>query len=249
MDTLSSIAAAGMRTRLEALDLISNNISNSSTQGFKVDWEAYTLYRTQESGEAREMLTGIDYAVPEIESNRTDFSQGQLVMTDSDSDLALDGGGFFQVRSGEETLLTRQGKIQISESGNLVNGDGMEFVLEEPRGTPAKRGIPLQVNTDGVVTQDGIAVGKLSVVNPNDTRGLRRRDGVYFVLTREMAKTLGPSPARVQQRATEAVNSTVADSAAKLISVLRQFEALQRALQIGADLGRKAVEEVARVAP
>ncbi|MBX7133913.1 MAG: flagellar hook basal-body protein [Fimbriimonadaceae bacterium] len=238
-----------MRTRSEALDLISNNISNSATQGFKVDWEAYTLYRTRESGEVDEAEGALAIAVPEIESNRTDFSQGQLVLTNSDSDLALDGSGFFQVRGVEETLLTRQGKLQVSESGRLVNGDGMEFVVEETSGTPAKRGIPLQVNTDGVVTQDGITVGRLSIVNPTNPRGLKRRDGVYFAITHEMAKKLEPSSARVQQRATEAVNASIADSAAKLISVLRQFEALQKALQIGGDLGRKAVEEVARVAP
>jgi flagellar basal-body rod protein FlgG len=249
MDTLSSIAAAGMRTRLEALDLISNNISNSSTNGFKTDWEAYTLYSPQLDGDADASRSGMDYAVPEIENNRTDFSQGQIVLTDSDSDLALDGAGFFQVKGKNGILLTRQGKIQVSESGRLVNGDGLEFVIGDPQATTVRREVPLQVNSDGLVMQDGVPVGKLSVVNPTDTGGLKRRDGVYFYLNPEDGGTPAPSSARVHQRAVESVNSSVSDSAAKLISVLRQFEALQKALQIGADLGRKAVDEVARVAP
>jgi flagellar basal body rod protein FlgG len=92
-------------------------------------------------------------------------------------------------------------------------------------------------------------VGRLKVVDIEDTGSLKRRDGVYFFLNAERARDLKPSSARVQQGAVEAINSSSADSGVKLISVLRQFEALQRALQIGSDLGRKAVEEVARVAP
>lgn len=238
-----------MRTRLEVLDLLSNNLSNSSTQGFKVDWEAYTSYSPNEDADRSGQDLQYSYSLPEIETNRTDFSQGQIIVTDSDSDLALDGPGFFQVLGKEGPLLTRQGRILVSGSGRLVTADGMEFAMEEPRGASARPEVPLQVSTEGGVTQEGVFIGRLRVVEPSHTGTLRRRDGVYFTLTSEAAQSLKASPARVQQRAIEAVNATPADSAAKLISVLRQFEALQRALQIGGELGRKAVEEVARVAP
>jgi flagellar basal-body rod protein FlgG len=55
-------------------------------------------------------------------------------------------------------------------------------------------------------------------------------------------------PAEIQQGHLEAANSEPAESAVRLVNILRQFETLQKALAIGADMNRRAVEDVARVA-
>jgi len=87
----------------------------------------------------------------------------------------------------------------------------------------------------------------LKVVQPADAGELRRREGLYFELDAQAYQRLTPSNASVIQGATEASNLGPAESAARMITVLRQFEALQRAMQIGSEMGRRVTEDVARV--
>ena len=69
----------------------------------------------------------------------------------------------------------------------------------------------------------------------------------WEVLVEYWADDLTPARAEVRQGSLESSNYSAAEAAVKLVGVLRQFEALQRATQLGAEMGRRAVEEVARV--
>src|SRR5215813_10400947 len=80
MDTLLIAAASGMKSRMESLDMLANNIANTGTAGFKADREFFNVYQRQ---------------LPLIENRWTDFSQGSLVPTGNSLDLALTGPGFF----------------------------------------------------------------------------------------------------------------------------------------------------------
>src|SRR5215213_8626224 len=91
MDALSVSAASGMRSRMEALDLLANNIANSSTTGYKADREFYNLYVAPEAMDTGEMPT----TAPVVERHWTDFSQGTTSPTGNSLDLALSGKGFF----------------------------------------------------------------------------------------------------------------------------------------------------------
>jgi len=89
MDALTAIAASGLRSRMESLDLLANNIANATTGGYKSDREFYSLYSAPEA----ESLS----TMPVIERPWTDFSQGSLRRTGNPLDLALSGKGFFAV--------------------------------------------------------------------------------------------------------------------------------------------------------
>ncbi len=248
MDPLTTTAAAGLRSRLEALDLLANNIANSSTPGFKADHEAYTLYLGEESQGASEDGTGLSQATtPWIETHRTDFSQGQLKSTGLSTDLALDGSGFFVVDGPSSALLTRTGTIKVTSDGKLTTADGYEFATVEPRRIRVDPQRPFSVDTDGTVSQDGNPLGRLKLANLDATVQPPKREGVYFSLdTRDQSK-LTASTATVRQGQIENSNYSVSESAVRLVGVLRQFEALQKAIQLGSDMSRKAVEEVAKV--
>src|SRR5437667_8298155 len=75
MDSLSISAASGIRSRMESLDLLANNLANASTSGFKADREFYSLYV---SSEAIDPVTNQPTTAPLIERHWTDFSQGLL---------------------------------------------------------------------------------------------------------------------------------------------------------------------------
>src|SRR5437773_1739002 len=86
MDQLTATAASGMRSRIESLDLLANNISNASAAGYKADHEFYSLYV---AAGAETQTT-----VPDVERSWIDFSQGMIKETGNPLDLALAGRGF-----------------------------------------------------------------------------------------------------------------------------------------------------------
>src|SRR3954451_1263983 len=87
MDSMTAIAASGLRARMESLDLLANNIANASTGGYKADREFYGLYRAPEGDS--------DSTMPLIERHWIDPSQGTLHGTGNPLDVALSGRGFF----------------------------------------------------------------------------------------------------------------------------------------------------------
>src|SRR5438105_10006917 len=99
MDQLTATAAGGMRSRLEALDLLANNISNSGTAGYKADREFYNLYVSADADS--------DTTLPNIERNWIDFSQGMVKDTGNPLDVALSGHGFLTADSPGGALYTR----------------------------------------------------------------------------------------------------------------------------------------------
>ncbi len=238
-----------MRARLEALDLIANNLANAATAGFKADWEAYTTYLGADSEAAALSGTGVAQAsAPMLERHRTDMRQGVLVDTSDSSDLALSGRGFFLVEGEGHSFLTRAGRLRVAKDGRLLTPEGYEFVTVEPRRIRADPAQPVTVEKDGTVSQNGVALGKLRVVEA-DLERTARKEGGYFLLDKTALPDLKPAAGEVMQAKIEASNVSAAESGVRLIQILRQFEALQRAIQLGGEMGRRAVEEVAKVNP
>lgn len=249
MDALTSTAAAGMRARLEALDLVANNLANVATPGFKADWEVYSLYIGQESREAAVSGAGYEQVTaPELERQHTDPRQGVLLESSDPSDLALAGDGYFLLDSPEGVLLTRAGRIRVAPDGRLVSPDGYEYLSAEPRRIRANPALPIQVDKGGQVWQDGTPLGRLRIAEA-DLNAATRREGLYFLLDKSLLPGLKPAVAEVHQGKVEASNVSPAGAGVRLIQVLRQFEALQRAVQLGGEMSRRAVEEVAKVNP
>ncbi len=305
MDALTSTAAAGIRSRVEALDLLANNLANANSTGYKADRE---LYRRYAADEAYETSTGSfdPTQQPDIDSRWTDFSQGAFATTGQPLDVALQGSGFFVVtearapastpagtpagapvgaptgtatgtRAGTITgngpaalFYTRDGHFRLvpveptpnqapgqpldplrrsrleTEDGLVVSGNEGKPIFLDPR-------LPVEFGRDGTVRQDGLVVNRLLIADPGPNTGpntgmgqqLQKRSGNYFSFD---LPTVAPRAlhAEVQQGKLEAANVTPAESAVRLINVMRQFESLQKALQIGGEMNRRSVEEVAK---
>lgn len=249
MDALTSVAAAGMRARLEALDLVANNLANAGTPGFKADWEAYSLYLGEDSREAALLGAGFQQATaPVLERHKTDPRQGVLVESSNPGDLALSGEGYLLLESREDLLLTRAGRIRVAPDGRLVSPEGHEYVTVEPRRIRANPAHPVVVDKDGQVWQEGAPLGRLRLVEA-DLESTSRREGLYFSLDKRSMPSLKSARAEVHQGKVEASNVSPAGAGVRLIQVLRQFEALQKAVQLGGEMSRRAVEDVARINP
>ncbi len=243
MDQLTATAASGMRSRTEALDLLANNISNSATAGYKSDREFYNLY----------VSAGADgqTTMPDIERNWIDFSQGVVRDTGNPLDVALSGKGFITADAPGGPLYTRNGSLRLSATGILQTADGYPVRATTPTGhIQAQVGAdagPLEIQRDGSVVQDGQILGALTLADWPKRDGIAKQSGTYFGLDHSDSEPAAPDGVEVLQGKLESSNASPAESAVQLVGVLRQFEALQRAISLGAEMNKKAVEDVARI--
>lgn len=235
MDPLLISAASGMRARMESLDMLANNVANSGTVGFKTDKEFYSLYEQE---------------LPVIQQQWTDFSQGTLTPTGNSLDLALSGRGFFSLNSPQGTIYTRGGQFQISKSNQLQTADGytLRDTLNNGQPITVDPTQPVDIAKDGTVQQNGQTLGQIEIVGVGDpARALAKLGGNYFISAPQGAKPAPDASTEVRQGALEQSNVPVADAAVRLVSIMRQFEMLQKAMTVGADMDRQAVQEVAKV--
>jgi len=240
MDQLTINAASGLRARLEAIEMLANNLANVSAAGYKVDRESYSLYAAPEAD-------GVISQLPVVETQWTDFAQGTLTPTGNWSDLALSGGGFFVVQAPGGALYTRNGAFRLSGDGRLETLQG--YAVRGVGGAPitVDPAYPVEVTLEGAVLQQGREVGRLELAEISPPRALIKQDGLYFRLNRPDGAVVRPAAAQVHQGVLESSNVVAPESAVRMISLMRQFEMLQRAIALGAEMNRRGVEEVARV--
>jgi flagellar basal-body rod protein FlgG len=151
-------AATGMQAQTLNIDVISNNLANVSTTGFKKGRAEFQdlLYETLRpagvaSSEETAVPTGIQvgHGTRPAAVNRI-FAQGDFQQTKNELDLAIEGGGFFQIlQPNGETAYTRDGAFKLDNEGRIVNADG--FLLEPEISVPNNT-IAISIAIDGTVS-------------------------------------------------------------------------------------------------
>ncbi len=234
MDPLLISAASGMKARMESLDMLANNIANSGTVGFKSDREFYNLYKQE---------------LPVIEKQFTDYSQGTLTPTGKPLDLGLAGKGFFALNSPTGTVYTRNGQFQISRSNQLQTAEGFTLRNTRDQGKPITVDPTQSIDIDksGVVSQGGQEVGQIEIGGIDDPAKVLGKLGTsYFAFLNKASSAAKSTDTEIDQGSVEQSNVPVADSAVRLIGIMRQFEMLQKAIVVGSDMNKMATEQVAR---
>jgi len=243
MDPLTITAASGMRARMESLDMLANNIANSETGGYKTDREFYSLYTSAEG-----MLPGSEdpATLPVIEKNYTDYSQGSMRMTSNPLDLGIQGKGFFAVDSPSGVAYTRNGSFQMTAAGKLVNADGYAVRSATGKSITLDPSLPVEVSADGTISQSGQTGGKLALLDFANQWDLVKQGNTLFRAADPKTTPIATSAA-VQQGRLESSNVGSSESVVRLVSVMRQFDMLQKATHIGQEMNSKAINEVAKI--
>jgi flagellar basal-body rod protein FlgF len=235
-----------MRSRTESLELVANNLANTSTPGYKADGESYNLYFGESAWEGYLENRPDGREMPIVERNWSDLSQGTLLPTGNMNDLALGTPGFFVVQTSGGPLYTRSGHFRVSKKGLLETHEGYPVLglgNQPIHLDPAK---PFTISSSGQISQDGSPAGELLILNVDQVDALTKRGGTYFAVS-PAAKTTPVKDAEVVQGQIESSNVESSSAAVKLVGVLRQFEMMQRAVRIAGEMGRQAVEQVAKV--
>lgn len=226
---------------MESLDFLANNVANASTSGYKADREFYSLYISPDA-QADPSST-----MPVIERPWTDLSQGALHPTGNALDLALSGKGFFSVAGPHGTLYTRNGNFRLSANGQLITAEGYTVTGTGGKTLTAAGTSPIEVTSDGTVRQDGNVIGQLQVADFPANGELAKQGNNYFRVSDPSVQPGTAAGTAVEQGKLEASNSGTADAAVRLVGIMRQFEMLQKAVTMGNDMNKQAIEQVAKV--
>ena len=180
MDSLIATAASGMRSRMETLDVMANNIANAGTTGYKADQESYNLYFGPSAWEGYDEGRPASSEMPLVQKNWTDFSQGTLVPTGNAADLALASKGFFTVNTGSGTLYTRNGHFHIAKSGRLETEEGYAVTGTDGRPITIDPSRDFDITPSGEVRQNGAALAQLAIVDADKLDVIEKRGAGYF---------------------------------------------------------------------
>jgi flagellar basal-body rod protein FlgG len=183
------IAATGMEAQRLNIDVVSNNLANVNTTGFKksrADFQDlfYQGLKTAgaESAEGTEVPTGIQVGLGvKPAAVQKMFQQGDFVSTSNSLDMVIEGKGFFQIATPEGDInYSRAGSFKLDSEGNIVNSDGYPL---EPSITIPDNTLEITVTADGTVSalQSGsstpVEVGQIELaqfINPGGLKAMGR---------------------------------------------------------------------------
>ncbi len=243
------IAGTAMTTQADKLDVLTNNLTNVDTTGYKKDKlisrsfsdvlierlnDPYVMNISNKIGYQNDGIH-IDEVV-------TDFSQSGFEETARLSDLALEGTGFFVVETPEGDMYTRDGNFFVNADGDLVTSDG--YYLAGENGHIHVGNEEFAVDSQGYVIVNGQTVNRISLAAFDDLGGLRK-DGNNLFMTNQPVRT--PTDLQVKQGFLETSNVDTADELVKMMEVTRAFSFNQRVLTMVDQSLEKTVNEVGRV--
>lgn len=241
-------AASSMIALQEKMNLISNNLANVSTSGYKKDegiQESFPemlisrLEKGQRSRELGPLGTGV-----QLQQTYTDFSQGTLLYTGNRLDLALEGDGFFVVQTPNGLRYTRNGNFTLNEQGIIVTNQGYPVLGEDgPLQTIPGRGIT--VNANGQLYFDGIQGGRILVVDFPEP-ALLDKIGENLYSSDYEPEVLAGNFA-IRQGFLENSNVNIIQEMVKMIQVNRHYELNQRVIATYDGTMDKAVNNVGNI--
>ena len=177
-------SAAGAHSQNQRVEVISNNLANVDTVGFKRelallesrDSEAIERGQAQRGDGSRDNLGG----GVEQKTTATDFGQGTLRQTGIDSDFALERPNmFFAVQRGKEQLLTRAGNFRVANDGRLVTPEGDAVLGSDGGPIQLDPALPWAAMAGGRIAQAG-EVKELALRRPQNPRDLQKAGQNYF---------------------------------------------------------------------
>ena len=235
-------AYTGMINEQNRMDIMTNNLANASTVGYKKEGSTSQSFddvltvkiKDQSVGMRNVQKIGIKNPGVKIGENYTDYTQGSFRITDNTYDLALAGDGFFAIeftnKAGEtDTKYTRAGQFTLNKDGYLVTEEG-DYVLDtQNRRIRLNTLLDSKITDDGTIYQNDQAVARIQVTDFADYDYLEKYGETYYQPI-EGAQTTAAN-AQVKSGYLEMSNVQVVSEMVNLISITRAYESNQKVIQ------------------
>lgn len=233
-------STAGMATDMDLVEMLSNDISNMSTPGYKTEFAS--LSRTP--------ATNTPYAVPGGASGTAilqiqtsiDSSQGTMERTKNPWDLAISGTGMFAVQTPNGIAYTRNGHFHVDANGSLVTDQGFKVLGQKgPITIPSDTA---SIGEDGTISANGQTIDKVAVYQLPPSTGWTSKGNSLYTITGTATLIATPS---IQQGYIEGSNVDPALTMTNLMSAERSYQASVQALHMQDSTLQSAVTDLGKL--
>lgn len=234
-------AYTGMINEQHRMDVMTNNLANATTNGFKKEGAtsqsfdrvlAYKIKDTSEAPNLPKRLGGISLGVKTGE-NYVDYSGGPFKETGNKLDLALSDNGFFAIsftnKAGEtSTKYTRDGNFTMTRQGYLVTQEGDSLLNYNGRPVRVDPNLEVTIERSGDIYQDGAYVDTIGITDFEDYNYLERYGENYFQPV-EGAQIIDAETS-VYSGYLEMSNMSIVTEMVNMIAIQRQYDANQKVI-------------------
>ena len=238
MDRMIYLSMAGAKAAMQRQDVLSHNLANVTTNGFRAELQALRAVPVRGDGastRAFSLETTIGY----------NDAQGPLTSTGRNMDVAMQGNAWLAVQSNDGTeAYTRAGSLDVNSEGLLVMRNGMP-VLGDGGPINIPQNSEVAIGSDGTISakspnQKPTTVGRLKLVTPETARQLTRGDdGLFRAADGDLP---ADQNARLQDGALEGSNVSPVETMVAMIAAGRQFEQQMKLLQIAQTQGQQSAK-------
>ena len=246
---------SGALAQEREMQVFANNMANVNTAGFKQDDQAFksVMARAQAPMPALAYPTGFGQQIgarpfgPDERvfvapsAVRTSFEAGRIRITGNPLDTAIQGSGFFEVKTPQGTRYTRSGMFSLDSQRRLVTNLGYPVM-----GTKGEIKVPpgaIQVGSQGGIDVDGRPVATLKLMDfPVDHMPQKHSDGLFASDSAQPAKNPQVQGGHIEESNVNSIGEMV-----KMIQGMRNYESSQKLIQTLDHMAEVSIQDVGRV--
>ena len=247
----------GMYTQQKRLDVISNNMANVTTVGYKKEFVTSQSFddvlaikiRDRSVGWRQQQIGDLSLGA-KIGEVHTDYTQGSLRQTDNPFDLGLDGKGFFKVNvtdadGNTQLCYTRAVQFHMTSDGFIVDAYGNHLQSEAGDFQVPVDAHNIVIDTQGYVYADEALIDRLDLADFEDYEYLKKYQDNYYLPVDGITE-IEPD-ADIRQGYTEQSNVMVVSEMVDLIATTRAYEANQKVIKTIDGIMDQAANSVGKV--
>jgi flagellar basal-body rod protein FlgF/flagellar basal-body rod protein FlgG len=244
MDSGYYAAIAGLVARTQDLDIAASNLANAQTPGYRAEREYFrSVLLGPDAADSQLGQVVNNYGV--LGGDQINLAQGTLELTGNPLDLAIEGDGFFEIRTAQGVRYTRNGNFHRTPDGKLTTVSGDAVLSSSGQPIPVPPG-DVTVGADGSLSLDGGVVATVGVFAFPKGTDLKPEGADRYVApddAQQVAKN-----AAVHQGALETANQDTITASMNLILIQREAEMMQKALSVfHSEFNKIASEDLPRV--
>jgi len=236
MDRSIFVALSGLSAGIERLNVGSSNLANINTSGFKKFRPLFTMAAPDGRGTR---------AFVSPESPAIDSSGGAMTKSGRPIDLAIEGRGFFVVKTPRGMRYTRQGDFKIDNEGRLATQAG--YPVMGQGGVIRLSRSDVEIDSSGAIAEQGANIGKIRLARFSDSDKLIYEGGVYRARGSVKPMAVKGDETKVLQGFIEGSNVNPVQEMVAMMENLRAYQTQVKMIQAIDGMTRKAIEEVGRV--
>lgn len=240
-------AASGMMALMNKQDVISNNLANVDTVGYKADaasfYEFPRMLMTMLDANGNTSVGSMGRGAGTY-GTYTDYTSGQLRQTGNPLDLAVNGTAFFSVQTANGRAFTRNGAFSIDGNGRLCTKEGNAVLGANGAAITVGGASSIEVSPNGDVTADGNVVGRIGLFDLVNAGNATRKEGDNLFVS---ATAVAAANSQIVAGSLEGSNVNPINEMVEMITVNRSFETNQRMILAQDETLDRAVNTVGRV--